>query len=112
MKGHHEVARPVDLIADELRLQAWLARKEFENPSLRQPETYERLSMLAEIRDEIRLQLHLGKMEHRDDWHELEERWRGLMDLAADTREEVADRIEDTISTLEKAYKFIRYGHQ
>jgi len=107
-----EVHRPIERIADELRVQAWLARKEFQNPSLRQPAVYQRLSMLAEIRDEIRLQAHLGKLEFQDDWEHLEERWRGLIALAAQTREDVEDRVEESLDTLEKAYQFIRYGHQ
>lgn len=105
------IARPIDLIADELRLQAWLARAEFENPSVREPATYERLSLLAMARDELRLQLHLGKLEYTDEWKALEARWGELKVLADHTAHDVEGRIEATVDALERGYDLIRKGH-
>ncbi|HJN77376.1 MAG TPA: hypothetical protein QGF58_25860 [Myxococcota bacterium] len=110
MDERDEPARPVDMIADELRLQAWLAKAEVENPSVRKPENFERLSLLALTRDELRLQMHLGKLELRDGWEEHEERWRHLMKWAGDTREDVEDKVEETLEALERGYRLIRHG--
>jgi len=66
-------------IVDELQVQAWLARREFREPSLHEPETHEEATALARLRDEVRLQIHLGKLDARDEYEHLEGRWRYLM---------------------------------
>ncbi|MEZ4320688.1 MAG: hypothetical protein R3F61_24620 [Myxococcota bacterium] len=66
-------------LADELRLQAWLARKEFADPSLHDPEVHAEASALARMRDEIRVQLHLGELDARDQFEKVEATWASLM---------------------------------
>jgi hypothetical protein len=65
-------------LTDELRLQAWLARREYQDPSLSDEEHAE-ASALARMRDEIRVQMHLGKLEAQDEFDRVEARWRALM---------------------------------
>ena len=55
--GDHDILSTQQL-TDDLKLQAWLAR--------------------AELPDDRRLRLHLGKMEATDYGHGLEDRWRHL----------------------------------
>lgn len=96
--------RARDQLRDDLQLQAWLARAERRNPSLHQ-----RVAPLAQARDQLRLQLHLGKMEATDAWHVAEERWAHLrqgLDRALD-----AERPPDLHAALEEiraAYRRLR----
>ena len=90
---------------DDLQLQAWLARAEKRNPSL-----HERVAPLAQARDDLRLQLHLGKMEATDAWHKAEGRWghlkqrleRALDDLHA------PDDFDDALDEIKTVYHHLR----
>lgn len=84
-------------LADELQLQAWLARKELTNPSLKRDDLHEQATVLARMRDELRLQLHLGKLEARDEFERIEERWRKL--LKTDLEPEI-DTIAEGVGEL------------
>lgn len=66
-------------LVDEIRVQAWLAGKELRTPSAPQDPHLEEASVLARMRDEIRVQLHLGQLELNDEWTHIEERWRTLV---------------------------------
>ena len=91
-------------LADDLRLQAWLAQAEQKNPSLHQ-----RVSALSQARDDLRLQLHLGKMEASDAWETLEGRWttlRSRLDQALDDAPEGA--IKDILDEIRDGYHHFR----
>ena len=91
-------------MADELRLQAWLARAEFKNPSLHDPATKGEIDALAALRDELRLQLHLGRMEVRDEWHRIEDRWRALKHRAGDAVDDAAETVADLVAGIREGY--------
>ena len=99
---------PLSKITDELRVQAWLANREFTHPSLHHPDTLETVSALARTRDELRLQLHLGRMEAQEDWHRLEDRWRHLIQEVGPMTETVAESVE---SGLHSVLKELREGY-
>lgn len=98
-------------MADELRLQAWLARAEFKNPSLHDASTKAEIDALASMRDQLRLQLHLGRMEMREEWHRLEDRWRALMHRAGDTVDDAAGSITDLIAGIREGYQALQKEH-
>lgn len=100
----HTTGSPFAQIADELKLQAWLARAEFNHPSLAHEETREEVSALANMRDELRLQISLGKLEARDEFEKLEGRWRKVKHLAADTAEDVGEGLHDVLRQIRDGY--------
>ena len=66
--GKKGPAGTIDLlrqVADELRLQAWLAAAELRHPSLREGPVRQEVDLLARLRDELRLHLHLASAEAR-----------------------------------------------
>lgn len=83
-------------IADELQLQAWLARKELSHPSLKHDDIHEQATVLARMRDELRLQAHLGKLDAQDELERIEERWKTLM------RQDVEPAVAAVASSLEE----------
>jgi len=98
-----EDVRPIETLRDELKLQAWLARAEFRNPSLRQ-EAFG----LAQVRDELRVQLHLGKMEARDEFDALEARWLDLKNRVNTATEPVVDDVRALLKDIREGYRIIR----
>jgi hypothetical protein len=92
-------------MADELRLQAWLARAEFKNPSLNDPDTRSEVDAMAALRDELRLQLHLGRMEVRDEWQRMEDRWRRLKHAANLAADDAGDTIKELLDGLRDGYR-------
>jgi hypothetical protein len=89
-------------IVDELKLQAWLARAELENPSV--GEVHGEAKVLAQIRDELRLQAHLGKMELVDDFHESEKHWREFMHHAEQRAHDVGDTLRGLLGRIRERY--------
>ncbi len=94
-------------IADELGLQAWLARAEFRNPSLSDPKVQDQVSALARTRDELRLQMHLGKLEAADEWDRLEGRWRHVKAIANNTAHDLAEGLHDMLTDIRDGYQRI-----
>lgn len=92
-------------IADELELQAWLAAAEFRHPSMSDPEVRGQVSALARTRDELRLQLHLGKLEAQDEWKHLEGRWRDVKAVAGDTAHEVGQGLQELLTDIRDGYR-------
>ena len=92
-------------LADELRLQAWLARAEFENPSLKHDETREEVGALARVRDQLRVQLHLGRLEAQGEWERLEERWRKVQHLASRAVDDVGEGLHDVLHDIRDGYR-------
>lgn len=73
------------------------------------------LESLRQKRDELRLQLHLGKAQVREEWDEAEDKWKRFEDQARrwrDTADETAGKMRETIKILaeelEDAYRRIR----
>ena len=106
MSHEHDGVPVLRQIGDELKLQAWLARAEFRNPSMHEDDAREEVRVLAQMRDELRLQLHLGRLEASDKWHALEDRWRALKQRA---EHEAGDRVHDLLAQIRKGYNEI--GH-
>ena len=72
---------------------------------------------LRQERDELRLKLHLGTMEAKEEWDELEGKWQTLESRLAESREEAAQKAREARSKvtvianeLEAAYRRIREG--
>jgi len=70
---------------------------------------------LREVRDELRVQLHLGAAEARDAWHEVEQRWQhleGKLKLLRDeSREdlgEVGEAAGLLVSEIKDTYAHLR----
>lgn len=100
-----EETNVLDQLVDELKLQAWLARAEFRNPSLKHEHTREEIDALARIRDELRVQLHLGRLEATDEFHALEDRWRKLQHLAARTADDLGEGLHDVLRDIRDGYR-------
>ena len=61
------------------------------------------LERLRALRDDVRLKLHLAKMEAKDRWRELEPRVTAVVNQAAKSTETVSRQVvTDTIKELEK----------
>lgn len=87
-------------LTDELKLQAWLARAEIKNPSV-----HKEVSALAQLRDQLRVQAHLGKLEAREELEKLEPTWlkvKGHLDHAA---EEVGGELKELLKDIRKGYE-------
>ncbi|MEQ1503620.1 MAG: hypothetical protein ABMB14_15385 [Myxococcota bacterium] len=99
---------PFDRTVDELELQAWLARAEFTHPSLRDPQTRSEADALARLRDELRLQLHLGKLEAKEEFQGVEERWSALKRIASTAASEAEEKVHDVLAQIRDRYTRLR----
>ena len=99
---------PLERMVDELELQAWLARAEFRNPSLQRSEVVGEVSALAQVRDELRLQLALGKLEARDEWEVAERKWADVKRLAAATADDAGETMHDLLGRIREGYRELR----
>ena len=74
------------------------------------------VARLAQERDELRLKLHLGKQEARDEWEKLEGKWNEfkavkgppLKEAAADTAKGVGSALDLAAGELKKGYERLR----
>jgi hypothetical protein len=99
-------------LADKLKLQAHLAKMELADPSEHESGVHKEASALAQMRDDFRLQMHLGKLEAKEEWLDAEERWshfiqrsvkptaKGLAEGAQETTHEVLGRIRHAYTVL------------
>ena len=55
---------------------------------------------LRKERDELRVKLHLGGMEAKEQWDELEKKWNTLEARAGQAKQEVAEKAGDTRAAL------------
>ncbi len=90
-------------IRDELEVQAWLARAELRNPSL-----HDEVSALAQLRDGFRVQLHLGKLEAREEFQAAEARWIELKSRVAMAGEPVVEDLNALIRDIRAGYAKLR----
>ena len=95
-------------VRDELRLQTWLAKAEWRNPSFHHAHIHEEVSSLAQLRDELRLQLKLGSMEAHDRWTEMERGWMRLKDLTATAAATSSEEIGGVLEMLRTGYAELR----
>ena len=70
---------------------------------------------LKQLRDELRVQIHLGSKEAQDEYHELERKWDELMkegqpfaDAISDTAENVGTAAKLAADEMKKGYEKIR----
>lgn len=96
------------VVVDELKLQAWLAAAEFRNPSMSDPAVREEVSALAGLRDELALQVHLGKLEAKDEWAKIESGWQKLKHVADTTTTEVQESLHDLLRQIRDGYQKLR----
>jgi len=66
-------------------------------------ESHTLIDDVARLRDELQLQIELGKMEARDEWHDLEEKWQAFSEKAG--LEETADDLGSAFSLLGEELK-------
>lgn len=93
-------------LADELKLQAWLAKAEFDHPSLR--DVSAEASKLAEVRDELRVQLHLGRMEMGEEWQAAEANWNRFMARANVKTQAAAHELQGMLQGIRDGYERLR----
>jgi hypothetical protein len=101
-ENEHKEEWVASQILDELKLQAWLARAEIENPSV--GEVHGEATVLAQLRDQLRLQAHLGKMELEDSFHENEDHWREFMRHADQRAHDTADKLKGLLGRIRERY--------
>lgn len=94
-------------LKDELRVQAWLASAELRNPSVGSPEGRAEVDMLARLRDELRLKMHLGKLEVQEEFDRLEGRFQRFMSLAERAADDAEERIHDVMKEIRDSYRSI-----
>jgi len=73
------------------------------------------LSDLQQQRDELRVQMHLAQAEAKEEWEEIEQKWRSVESRLEALRKEASDSAGDIGAALglvgeeiEKAYKRLR----
>lgn len=71
---------------------------------------HEELEKLKTHRDELRVQLDLGKMEARDAWHELEGKWNDLESKMAELAHIELEPIDDVSEAVEDAVDEAKIG--
>jgi hypothetical protein len=72
---------------------------------------------LRQERDELRVKIHLGTMEAKEEWEELEKKWQHLESRAAEKKDEVVEASREVgegvqliVKELGAAYQRIREG--
>ena len=88
-------------LVDELQLQAWLRDAEARNPS----KNIDAIAPLAQLRDELRLQLHLGRLEARDEFERLEQTWREVKHRVSRMADEAEEELHDLLRTIHDGYR-------
>lgn len=70
------------------------------------------MDRLARMRDEVRLKLHLGKEELKEEVDRLEDRWNELQakvqPAASETAREVGAAAKDLMAELQKGYQRVK----
>ena len=72
----------------------------------------ELLEKLKQRRDELNLQLHLGKAEAKDLWQQTEEKWQRLRDQLEQIDNETGDVAKDVGATAMLVADEIRQGYE
>jgi predicted anti-sigma-YlaC factor YlaD len=72
----------------------------------------EELDGLRQLRDEVRVQMHLARADARDAWEELEERWRHLEARARAVREGHAEDLAEIREAAGRLARELRDGYR
>ena len=72
----------------------------------------EMVSSLKQIRDELKVQIHLGKAEAKDEWEKLEEKWQELKAHGETVSEAVEESAKGVGSALELAGGELKAGYE
>jgi hypothetical protein len=100
---------PLSRTIDELEVQGWLARAEFRNPSVKDHAAARaEVGSLARLRDELRLQASLGKLEAREKWEVLEQRWGRLKASAERATDDAGESFHDLLNEIREGYEALR----
>ena len=91
-------------LGDELQLQIWLAGAEIRHPSAHLSEVLGDARGLAGIRDELRVQRHLGRLEATQGLERLEERWHKFKELGARTSDDAQEGIRVVLRQIREGY--------
>ncbi len=67
---------------------------------------------LREQRDELNVKIHLANMEVRDEWEELEQKWREFVEKSKQLRCEVDPAVEDIHTALLILCDEIKQGYR
>ncbi len=72
---------------------------------------------LRQERDELKVKMHLGTMEAKEEWDELEKKWQRFESKAADAKDQVVETSREVgegaqliVKELREAYRRIRDG--
>jgi hypothetical protein len=72
------------------------------------------LDQLRRLRDELRVQLHLGKTEVKQEWDRLEKRWvevEGRIKHSGEDRiQEIGDSVKELLHDIRQSYDYLRRG--
>ncbi len=95
-------------VADELRLQAWLAKAEQREPSDHMKEILGEAKLLATLRDELRLQGHLAAKDAGSELNRLEGKWAEVKRLAEHVAAEAATDMRSLLAEIREGYERLR----
>jgi hypothetical protein len=70
------------------------------------------IQQLARQRDELQVKMALAKLEAREEWANLENRWEHLKTNSSQIRQEVGATTENVGATLRKTAEEIRDGYE
>jgi chromosome segregation ATPase len=75
----------------------------------------EEAAELRTMRDELRVQMHLGKLDAKDQWEQLEKRWQHaegkltqLKDASRETAEDIAEATQLVLEEMREGYQRLR----
>lgn len=71
-----------------------------------------RLQQLEQQRDELRLKMHLGKAEARDEWQKLEQKWEQVRAKLPQLGEVVGETSSEVAAALKLAAEEIGRGYE
>ena len=77
------------------------------------PNSYDEVvSELQKLRDELRLQIHLGSKEAQDEFEQLEQKWDELMQEGQPLAEAVSETAENVGAAVELAAGELKQGYE
>ena len=72
----------------------------------------EMVSSLKKMRDELKVQIHLGKAEAKDEWEKLEAKWQELKAQGKTVAEAMDESAKDVASALELVGGELKAGYE
>ena len=77
------------------------------------PKSYDELvTELQQLRDELRLQIHLGSKEAQDEYRKVEQKWDELMQEGQPLAEAVSDTASNVGAAVELAANELKQGYK